>query len=162
MVAPDKLTTFQQCVFHHQVMWKAKLKVISRWFKVRCGSRAHSRRWQILNQTVRVEAISELIAVEQQWVETKKLLPWDVWLCRDLELCNLESYLQGSQEFVLFLRKHNSNPARANGGSAGPNLVLFWSRVVASAIASVLLRGLKEPKILLLLQSLTKPQLPSK
>ena len=54
-----------------------------------------------------VEATSELIAVEQQWVETKKLLPWDVWLCRDPELCNLKSYLQGAQEFILSLRKHN-------------------------------------------------------
>ena len=45
------VAVFQPRVFHHQVMCKAKLKMISRQFNVRCGSRTHSRRWRTVNQS---------------------------------------------------------------------------------------------------------------
>ena len=71
MVAPNKPTTFQPCEFHHQVMCKAKPKVVSRWFDVRRDSRTYSRRWRTVNQSRQRDATQFCV--------------WEVWLSMWIE-----------------------------------------------------------------------------
>ena len=63
VVPSDKPTTFQLRVFHHyEVMCKAKRKIITGWFSVRCGQSAYPRRWRTGNQMV-----TKLMCLEIKW-----------------------------------------------------------------------------------------------
>ena len=130
MEAPNKPTTFQLRVFHHQLMCKAKLKVISRWFNVRCGSRTHSRRWRTVNQS----ATNPIIHRNPR----ARLTVQPSALRRVAEVLKTLSYP---------LADTTSKPACANGASilrwtnAGPNLALFWSGDDGYSCKSSLSRG---------------------
>ena len=150
MVAPNKPTTFQPCEFHHQVMCKAKPKVVSRWFDVRRCSRSYSRRWRTVNQSMQRDAI--------------QLRDWNVWLPTWIErdrrptnlaspcftaicglvvgpvparchsnCCSIETGTKELKTLSYLLADTIIKPARVNGAStlwwrnAGPNLALFWS-----------------------------------
>ena len=124
MVAPNKPTTFQPCEFHHQVMCKAKPKVVSRWFDVRRCSRSYSRRWRTVNQSMQRDAI--------------QLRDWNVWLPTWIErdrrptnpaspcftaicglvvglvsarchgnCCSIETGYKGAQDSLLSLSRHD-------------------------------------------------------
>ena len=124
MVAPNKPTTFQPCEVHHHVMCKAKLKVVSRWFNVRRGSRTYSRRWRTVNQSMQRDATQSCVL--------------EVWLPMCLErvkrpanpaspcirairglavgpvparclsnCCIIETRYKGAQDSLLYLSRHD-------------------------------------------------------
>ena len=124
MVAPNKPTIFQPCEVHHQVMYKAKLKVVSRWFNVSRGSRTYSRRWRTVNQSRQRDATQSCV--------------WEVWLLMCIErakspanpaspcntairglavgpvparclsnCCRIETRYKGAQDSLLYLSRHD-------------------------------------------------------
>ena len=124
MVAPNKPTTFQPCEFHHQVMCKAKLKVVSRWFNVSRGSRTYSRRWRTVNQSVQQDATQLRVRDVwlPMWIERVKRPASPASSCitaicglivgpapaRCLSNgCRMETWYKGAQDSLLSLSRHD-------------------------------------------------------
>ena len=124
MVAPNKPTTFQPCEFHHQVMCKAKLKVVSRWVNVGRGSRTYSRRWRTVNQLTQRDATQPRVwdVWSPMWIERVKrpanpASPCITVICglvvgpvpaRCLSnCCRIETRYKGAQDSLLSLSRHD-------------------------------------------------------